>query len=343
LILAHGTDVVIGKQIRFMKYQVLLCTIVCTIFSCGNDSGKTGSIKPLSSGKLNNITIVAEIDLWEGESGAIVRNTLGETLYGLPQDEPMFDLYYMPVDVFSGFARKNRTVLQLKRSENSEVNILTNIFAQPQTLIEVKGPDDEAIARQLSLNSAAIMTALQDTEVAEKQRRIGKSLNKDKSINKLFGLTLNFPSAYRMAKAEEGFLWARRDIESGSVNFMIYELNENQLDTETSLLEQILSVRDSVGERHIPGPVEGSFMITEKSYQPRMTRTEIKGLQTYETRSTWELANAFMAGPFVNYTIHDPENSRWIIAEGFVLAPSKDKRDYMLELEAILKSLEIQN
>jgi len=84
-------------------------------------------------------------------------------------------------------------------------------------------------------------------------------------------------------------------------------------------------------------------MITEKKYKARIIETQIDGQKAYETRSTWELANAFMAGPFINYTIFDPQHNRWLVAEGFVLAPSKEKRSYVLELEAILTSISIQN
>ena len=49
-----------------------------------------------------------------------------------------------------------------------------------------------------------------------------------------------------------------------------------------------------------------------------------------------------MAGPFLNYIIKDPENNRLLVLEGFIFAPSTNKRDYMFELEAILKSLKIE-
>ena len=48
-----------------------------------------------------------------------------------------------------------------------------------------------------------------------------------------------------------------------------------------------------------------------------------------------------MSGPFVNYVIEDKVNNRLIVVEGFAFAPSVQKRDYMFELEAIIKSLKI--
>ena len=44
----------------------------------------------------------------------------------------------------------------------------------------------------------------------------------------------------------------------------------------------------------------------------------------------------------LNYAIKDEINQRYIIFEGFAFAPSVGKRDYMFELEAIAKSIQIK-
>ena len=49
-----------------------------------------------------------------------------------------------------------------------------------------------------------------------------------------------------------------------------------------------------------------------------------------------------MAGPFVNYTVKDTVNKRLLVLEGFVFAPSISKRDYLFELEAIIKTAELK-
>ena len=48
-----------------------------------------------------------------------------------------------------------------------------------------------------------------------------------------------------------------------------------------------------------------------------------------------------MAGPFLNVIIEDTKNQRFIVFEGFVFSPSDRKREYMVEIEAIIKSLKI--
>ena len=49
-----------------------------------------------------------------------------------------------------------------------------------------------------------------------------------------------------------------------------------------------------------------------------------------------------MGGPFVNYIVEDKVNNRVLFVEGFVFAPSKRKRDNIIELEAIIKSIKFK-
>ncbi len=134
-------------------------------------------------------------------------------------------------------------------------------------------------------------------------------------------------------------MWIRKDIPKGLMEIVVYEVPINKIEKDTNIIANIVKMRDSIGEKYIPGPVEGSYMITEEAYAPYLFETTIDGHFAYETRGTWEVNNAYMAGPFVNYAIKDEENDRYLIAEGFVFRPASSKRDHVFELDAILNSI----
>ena len=100
-------------------------------------------------------------------------------------------------------------------------------------------------------------------------------------------------------------------------------------------------MRDSIGEEFIPGRVQNSYMITEKEYLPYTSYQSVNGFKAIETRGTWEVKGDFMGGPFINYIIKDTLNKSLLYVEGFVFSPSQRKRDNMIELEAVIKSLVI--
>jgi hypothetical protein len=54
-----------------------------------------------------------------------------------------------------------------------------------------------------------------------------------------------------------------------------------------------------------------------------------------------KLLTTIWQGPFLNYYIEDAKNNRALVIEGFVFSPSDRKREYMVEIAAIIKSLVI--
>lgn len=80
-------------------------------------------------------------------------------------------------------------------------------------------------------------------------------------------------------------------------------------------------------------------MITEEAYAPYVFETSIDGRPAIETKGIWDMKNAFMSGPFINYAIEDKPNNRYVVVEGYVFSPSVEKRNNIFELEAIIKSI----
>ena len=171
---------------------------------------------------------------------------------------------------------------------------------------------------------------------------MSKSPHSFTAIKEKLGLTIQFASIYRIAKETDNFFWIRKDITTGTNNLMIYELPYDAITRNDSVVNQIIKIRDSIGKEHIEGPVEGSYLITENAYTPFHGETIIDNKPTLETKGIWDVKNAFMGGPFINYAIEDKINKRWVVIEGFAFAPSVEKRNYMLELEAIIKSAKIE-
>ncbi|OBX21662.1 MULTISPECIES: DUF4837 family protein [Bizionia] len=322
-----------------MQKILLIFMSLIVMTSCNDSKSSNKRLLSQSSGKINNLSVVVDNELWEGQVGETLRNILAAPVHGLPQDEPLFILSQLPPVVFTGFARQSRIVLKIEKSDSAKVKIAKDLFARPQRVVVVTGKTDEEISQQLRDNAGQIVMALKNEEIKEQQRRIKLSLHKNNTIKENLGISINFPSAYRIATEEGKFYWIRKDITTGTTNVLLYELPYGSIKDNDSVVGQIIKIRDSIGKKHIPGPLDGSFMITEDAYTPFLAKTTINDKFAYETRGIWDVKNAFMSGPFVNYIIDDKANNRLLVVEGFAFAPSVSKRDYMFELEAIIKSI----
>jgi len=324
-----------------MRYFLLLVLSLTLLMSCG-DKKSNEKFLPDASGAINNVSVVTENDLWDGRVGEAIRNVLAKPIYGLPQDEPTFTISQIPTSVFSGFVTKNRTVLKIETNKEAGITISDNVYAKPQKVIVVSGKTKEEIIDVLKANETKIIDIFRNEELSERLRQMAKSPHNFETIKEKLGLTIKFASVYRKAKETDNFFWIRKDITTGTTNLMIYELPYDAIKRNDSVVNQIIKIRDSIGRAYIEGPVEGSYLITENAYTPFHGETIIDNKPTLETKGLWDVKNAFMGGPFINYAIEDKINKRWVVVEGFAFAPSVEKRNYMLELEAIIKSVKIQ-
>lgn len=323
-----------------MKH-ILLVLVALVLVSCNDKKDKVRYLSS-SSGNINSISVVADNLLWDDKVGESVRQLLAAPAKGLPQDEPMFSLKQIPTPVFDGFATKSRTILKIEKGTGSGITVSKDVYAKPQTVVVVKGKTDQEIIDQIYDNSAKIIDAFTKQEVSEKLRRINKSLLKDEAMENALGFTIQIPTAYRIAKSSENFYWVRKSLtNSMTMDLMFYSYPLDSITKGDSTIVDIIKMRDMVIAKEIPGE-DGIVMTTEDAYVPSLFEAIIDNKAALETRGVWQIEDSYMAGPFVNYAIEDKVNNRYLVAEGYVYAPSLDKREYIFELEAIIKSIKLQ-
>ena len=313
-----------------MKRIVSILFFLIITLSCSDNQQK---LLPSSSGNINNVSVVSSDEIWDGAVGDVIRENFGRPIYGLPQIEPVFSLSHIPSKVFSGFATKSRTILKVDIAEKEGVFNFKNTYASPQRIIQITGKSADKIIEIINENLNSIYSTIYLNEIREKQRRISKNLNQTQAIKKRIGLSLRFPSAYRVAKVDSNFVWLRRDIETGSVNLFVSKYKDKDK-------KSIVKIRDSISKHHIPGPIQNTFMSTDPIYTPSSQQISISGKQILETRGLWEIKGQFMAGPFLNYQFESNiKQDEYIMMDGFVYSPGSSKREYVFELEAIMRSL----
>lgn len=322
-----------------MKNRYLL--IVFALFIAACESAPSKPYLADSSGNMNNITIVMSKSQWDGVLGEFVRDELASPYEGLPLDEPRFSLRHLSPKAFSGFGRHGRNIIWFLKDTINQFQLVQNQFASPQLVAIVRGEDDEVMSEYIRENTSLLIRTFQEGERKEKIRRILKSPTKDNEFESKFFAEITYPTAYTVVKDTSNFLWIEKPIQKGTMNLIAYRLTTESFDKKT--LNQVVSIRDSIGKLHIPGRLPGTFMITEKAYLPYFYKTTLDGQTAYLTKGMWEVKKDFMAGPFVNYIVEDPNNNgEWLAIEGFAFAPSVSKRDYMFELNSILSTLKFK-
>ncbi|MEM6894365.1 MAG: DUF4837 family protein [Bacteroidota bacterium] len=327
---------------RFSFYLAAL--LLVALYSCNNSKTKTRYL-PESTGGINSLMVVIDTELWQGAVGDKVREIFAAQVLGLPQPEPIFSITQIPPQVFKGAVTHSRSVLFVEQDSLSLAHVKTDVYAKPQKVAVVKGETFNDFSDNLDKIAAQAIASFKQVEIKEAQKRFLRSLSKETAFVEELGITLKVPSLYKVGKQEKNFVWMDIQIPKGTMNLLAYAMPEDTFAADSTFVRDIIRMRDSIGEKYIPGPdVPGkkTFMITEKAFAPYVFPTEIGGKKAAEARGVWEISGYPMAGPFVTYIINDKENNRKLVLEGFTFAPSALKRDYMFELEAILRTVEFE-
>ena len=106
-------------------------------------------------------------------------------------------------------------------------------------------------------------------------------------------------------------------------------------------INYLLDIRDKVLKNNVPGAIKSSYMSTEKRFYQTFNVLEHNGNYASEMRGLWRVENDFMGGPYVSLAELDATNQRVVVAFGYVYAPSKDKRNLLRQVEAMIYSLEM--
>ena len=310
---------------------------VLILVSCDKE---VKNFKPQSSGRINSISVIIDKPSWDGKIGDAIREKYASEFIGLPQVEEAFTLNYIPYEAFTGFGRTARNVIYINKKKQDKPRMIRDRYARPQLFLEVSGLDNESIIQGILSSFEFSSAQFQNGEITENKNRILNSLLKDTGLDSL-NISLNIPSAYSVFKNEPETVWLQKPLKNGTSNLIIKDLNGSVSDFKKINLNDVVLLRDSIGKEFIPGRVENSYMITEKEYLPYISYQTVNGFEAIETRGTWEVKGDFMGGPFINYIIKDTLNKSLLYVEGFVFSPSQRKRDKMIELEAVIKSMVI--
>lgn len=327
---------------QLFKWTVVFVILVL-LQSCAQPEVRTAR----SVGATSEILVVTQNqEQWDGKAGEAIRAYFAQDQYGLPQAEPLYRIANITVSNLSEIFKKHRNILVVeydKKLKEPVAEMRTNLWAQPQRVFKITAADADSWVAEFDEQKEGFLSLFNQSE-RERLMNIYRPTADYKVINeveKTFGFKLLIPEGFYVAKNEGNFMWIRKELADYGQGLILY--SRPYRDTADLNNSKLISVRDSLLYRHIPGPVEGSFMSTEKEFVLPQSKVVLNFSTSYtiETRGLWNVVGDFMAGPFLAYTIVDESHGRLITVEGYVYAPGKDKRDFLRQLEAILYTFEL--
>lgn len=295
---------------------------------------------PASAGKTGQLIIVIEGNYWNGSIGDSLRSTFQEEILGLPQVEPCFDISQVYPSYFNNMINIQRNILIAEiKNGPSKVEIKKNVWSSPQIVVWLTAPNENEWHKLFSNNKEKIKNLFL---MSDRQRLMeAYSQSEDPTITATikdkFGFNITFPKGYRIIKDINNFMWIRYENMDLNQSVLIY--NTDYRDTSQFSTKNIIAFRDSICKLNVPGPLPGTYMMTEKLFIPIRTELNFKDEYAVEHRGLWKVYNDYMGGPFVNISFVNKKDNKFISVDAFIYAPKLEKRLYLRQLEAILYSI----
>lgn len=326
-----------------INYLLLVFSMMTFMISC--HEGSTRIYKNVT-GKAGEMIVVISEDSWNGAPGQIIRETLAQPQLGLPQEEPLFNLIDIPQTAFKDLFKTTRNILQTRISstvDSSGVTMTDDIWAYPQATVQINAKTPDEFVNLFNTNKDKILSYF----IAAERKRNTISYNKtyDKAVyntlNQDLDVTMNVPPGFRIVKQAKDFIWIQYDTPEIIQGIVLYAYPF--VSDSAFTINYQLPIRDSLLKQFVEGPTDGSYMSTEKRIDQILNVIRHNGNYAAEMRGLWRLENDFMGGPYVALSELDLSNQRVINAFGFVYAPSKDKRNLLRQVEAMIYSLKLNN
>ncbi len=302
---------------------------------------KTKNGLPPSTGGIADVLVVMPDSKWETTLGTAVKLILMAEQEGLNQAEAMFDLHQITAADFKGLFEKNRKIIRITVSDTVSKEQLVarnNVYSDPQIIIDLSAKTDTAAIRMLKEKALSVIEMLKNVE----RNRIAKAyestenLKVTSAMKKQFGFHVVLPESFYQAKTENEFAWYR--MEPAKYSQAVFVYTRDFVDSTQLQPSKIIDYRNYICKQFIPGELPGSYMSTDTIMRPVSYIVPFAGNKATEVRGLWRTEGDFMGGPFLSYTFHDIATNKVVTLEGYIYYPSNDKRDLMMQVEAILHS-----
>ena len=309
--------------------------------SCSNDSSV---IHKNISGKVNELVIVISDESWNGKPGELLRSTLAQPYIALPQEEPIFDLVNVPPAAFTKIFKSTRNIIKttiLTTVTTPEVLMKDDVWAYPQATVEIKANSAAQFEEIFNENSNKILSYFLSAE----KKRLTTSYEKiyDKAIynalNNDFGVTMKVHPGFTITEKKENFIWYRYETPEISQGVIVFTFP--YVSDSTFTVNYLVAFCDSVLKNNISSVIPGSYMNIEKRFDQNFNIFEHNKNYSSEMRGLWRLQNDFMGGPYISLAELDASKQRVVVAFGYVYAPSKNKRNLLQQVEAMIYSLKL--
>lgn len=293
-------------------------------------------LKPSSGGDPYEVLLVTT----DKASRQIVDSVLQEPLPALPQKERWFSVSHLDSNSPGKAMRYARCIITIETDsvlfKRTRIRYKKDVYAKRQLIVAISAPNAATLGKDMGKGGQRLRQLLDRFELNTEAEALRGNHNAEatKTAAGMFGWSILVPKDLTAMKKGDHFLWFSNDGTESCANICVYSYAGTRLDPDRNI-----AMRDSIMGRNIHGELPSMHMKTERRLPITQHMANEKGRALLTCRGLWQMEGDAMGGPFVSVALADSGKGMTIVAEGFVFAPGKKKRNAMKRLEAALYTL----
>ncbi len=361
-----------------MKKLIVLSFLFLTLASCSDEknnqnspnvftSGNTGKL-PKTTGKASEILLVADNDFFEDTLKTIFDETFSSPAIGpYIYKENIFDYAFKSPKDLDENAKRRRNIIEISitqtTQEETAISFKKDFRSDGQLYVLIEDSDKNRILDYLNNELFTLIYLFEEEETERLVLNYQQNPNMEfkRAASDKFGIDISIPASaffqvnntdiiYAIDKFKKetrdnhntGATGGTYTLQKGIMVFMTNYNSEKDMSPES-----LLFVRDSVLKYNVTGFVENSYMTTEYQsvHKPKIEYFDLDDkFKTAKIEGLWihgGVEEASGGGPFIQISIYYPKYQKIIHVNTFIFGPYFEKRDFIRELRAILRTVSI--
>ena len=240
---------------------------------------------------------------------------------------------------FNSIFRTHKNIIFVYSSTNFSLNMKKDLWAENQNIYtctinknDIKKSSFEDFVKDLGLT-------IKQKELTKRSKIFSSLTPKEikNYVQKKYNLSISMPSRFFIVDSLKDCLYLRGETKKSSQRIIISDFYFEPT------IENILLEQNKIAKKNISSQVKGSYLKTEDRASLYIDSVSTDDNLSIIIKGLWKMESDFMGGGFMTLLIKNSSSNLSKLLTFYLYAPGENKANYLLDLEAILRSVEYFN
>ncbi len=241
---------------------------------------------------------------------------------------------------FSSIFRTHKNIVFVNFSDEFNIQIKKNLWAKNQNVyISSIDKKQNNNYNQVISFSHQVAEKIKKNEIIKRINNYNNSTpqNIKKYLQKKYNISMSLPSRFFVVDSLNENLNLRGDTKKSSQRLLVSPFNLEPT------LDNIILEQNRIAKNNISSDIEGSYILIEERTKLYIDSLKQTDQESISVKGLWKMEGDFMGGSFFTTLIVNPKTKKKILVSLYLYAPGENKANYLLDLEAISKSVKYIN